>query len=399
MNNTIKRGVPIQGFYKDIFMDAGVYLTSFNSLAAASYIGYSLESVTCINIADTSWQNAVIGGNGEDENGRILYPDGSPRYKILFVCGGSSKSHGKTLRRNSREMMRTFVHNGGAYVGVCAGAFLAANGYDTVNSYPYYLHLWPGTVNHTGLVQTHTGMFIESRSPLLKYYSFGGDNYVKDIRHNKGGMPSSLPQGTEILARYDYPSMATMHGQPSAWAYKKDKHQGRIIMEGSHPEEVSTGERRDFTAALLRYAADGVGETSIKGLLRNGEARAMDKTTRDNLPEYTKIGDLQYHHFAVYIPRNAKNIRFSVSSDFDCTLQLSLHRSTYAYRDIAEHVAQSEGANQKLFFESMTEGLWYVAVQCLTTVNTTKKPLGQEYYGRVEVLNGVPYTLLVSWEK
>lgn len=398
LNNTIKKNVPIQGFYKDIFMDAGVYLTSFNSLAAASFLGYSLESVTCTNIADTLWQNAVIGGNGDDENGRLLYPDGAPRYKILFVCGGSSKSHGKTLRSKSRENMRTFVRNGGAYVGTCAGAFLVSNGYDTVDNYPYYLHLWPGVVNHTGLVQTSTGMFIEKGSPLLRYYSFGGDNYVKDIRHNKGGMPSSLPYGTEILARYDYPSMASMHGQPSAWAYKKDNKQGRIIMEGSHPEEVSTGERRDFTAALLCYAADGVGETSIKGLLRNGEVRVMDKTTGEKKAAYTRIGDMQYHHFAVYIPKDAKNIKFTVSSEIDCDLQLCLHRTTFAYSNIAEYKSKENGHNQELLFDGMTEGLWYVAVQCLTTVIATNVPLGQEYSGRADVLNGVPYTIGVRWD-
>ena len=398
LNNTIKKDVPIQGFYKDIFMDAGVYLTTRNTLAAATYLGYSLESVSCTEKKDTLWQNTVIAGSEVDENGRLLYPDGAPRYRLLFVCGGSSKSHGKSLRKECRERMKDFVRNGGSYVGTCAGAFFASNGYDSVCDYPYYLGLWPGMVSHTGLKQTPTGMFVDSDSPLLKYYDFGGDNYIKDIRHNKGGRPSSWPEGTELLACYDYPPKESMHGQPSAWAYKKNRSCGRVVMEGSHPEEVASGERRDFTAAMLRYASDGVGKTQIKGLLRNGEVRVMDKTTGDNLPEYTRIGDLQYHHFVVYIPRNAKNIRFSVTSDYDCNLQLTLNSSTYAYRDIAEYVANEKGSNQKMYFENMSEGLWYVAVQSLTTVASTDVPLGQEYSGRVDVLNGIPYTVQVTWE-
>ena len=107
---------------------------------------------------------------------------------------------------------------------------------------------------------------------------------------------------------------------------------------------------------------------------------------------------MQYHHFAVYVPRNAKNVKFSVSSDFDCSLQLTLNSSTYAYRDIAEYVANEKGSNQKMYFENMSEGLWYVAVQCLTTVASTDVPLGQEYSGRVDVLNGIPYTVQVTWE-
>ena len=51
-----------------------------------------------------------------------------------------------------------------------------------------------------------------------------------------------------------------------------------------------------------------------------------------------------------------------------------------------------------MYFENMSEGLWYVAVQCLTTVASTDVPLGQEYSGRVDVLNGIPYTVQVTWE-
>lgn len=395
--STLKREVPNQGFYKDVFLDAGVYLTTRNSLAAASFLGYTLESVSCTNIQDTLWQNNNIAGCQEDENGRLLYPDGAPRYRLLFVCGGNSRNHGKTLRPKSRERMRDFVKNGGSYVGTCAGAFFVSNGYDDVCDYQYYLGLWPGMVSHTGLLQTYTGMFVDAGSPLLDYYDFGGDHYVNNIRHNKGGMPSNWPEGTEVLARYDYPLIESMHEQPSAWAYKKNNTWGRIIMEGSHPEEVSSGERCEFTAAMLRYAADGIGETTIKGLLRNGEVRKMDKTTGDNKTAYTRIGDMQYHHFAVYIPKDAKNIKFTISSEIDCDLQLSLHSTTFAYSDIAEYKSKEKGHYQELLFDGMSEGLWYVSVRCLTTVESTDVPLGQVYSGKLEVLNGIPYSVSVTW--
>lgn len=392
LNNTIKKDVPIQGFYKDIFMDAGVYLTTQNTLAAATYLGYSLESASCTNIKDVQWQNTIIGGGQEDENGRLLYPDGAPRYRILYVCGGKASAHSNSLGERCREAMRNFVHNGGSYVGTCAGAYFATSEKEC------YLNLWPGKAKLTGLTQTKIGIRVDNESPLLRYYTFGGDAYVKDVHHNGGCLLLNWPEGTEILAQYDYPQSENVHGRPSTWAYKTNANWGRIIMEGSHPEYYTSGERRDYMAALLRYAIDGVGETRIKGLLRNGEERKMDKMASDNSPEYTRIGDMQYHHFAVYVPRNAKNVKFSVSSDFDCSLQLTLNSSTYAYRDIAEYVANEKGSNQKMYFENMSEGLWYVAVQCLTTVASTDVPLGQEYSGRVDVLNGIPYTVQVTWE-
>ena len=52
----IKQDVPLQGFYKDVFMDAGMSLTTRNTLPAATYLGFSLESVSCSEVIDTLLQ-------------------------------------------------------------------------------------------------------------------------------------------------------------------------------------------------------------------------------------------------------------------------------------------------------------------------------------------------------
>jgi hypothetical protein len=393
----LKKDVPLQGFYKDIFMDAGVHLTTRNKLAAATYLGYSLESVSCSEIADTAWQNTIIAGDATDTNGRLLYPDGQPRYRMIFVCGGNSRTHGQSLRPSCLNRMRDFVRHGGSYVGTCAGAFFATKGYDSIPNYPYYLALWPGTMNHTGLSGTYTGMFVNEDSPLLRYYDFGGDHYIADVRHNKGGYPTSIPVGTEVLARYDYPDKEDVHEQPSAWAYKPSSQSGRIIMEGSHPEEVKNGERRDFTAAMLRYAVDGVGQTTVKGILRNGEPWIINKKTEDGDPSHTMIGDMQYHHFVVSIPNDVKDLTISLASSVDCDLQLLACIDTYAYADVAEFISELTGSTQQLVIPFPHAGLWYIAVRSHTTVTSTDVPLGQEYTGRTDVLNGVPYTITASW--
>ena len=136
----LKENVLNRSYYKDVFLDAGVGLSSRKSLAAASYLGLSLEGI-CLSRSDATQeeielQNEILGGNEEDVNGRLLYPDGQPRYRLLFVNGGSSKTHGKSLDEQSLENMRQFVQNGGSYVGTCAGAFFASNGYDGNTDYP-----------------------------------------------------------------------------------------------------------------------------------------------------------------------------------------------------------------------------------------------------------------------
>ena len=395
--------VPQKAFYKDVFLDAGIGLTSRNSLAAASYLGLSLEGVSFprsnATMEDSVLQNDIIQGNDVDHNGRLLYPDGQPRYRLLFVNGGSATTHGKSLTNVARQNMRQFVGNGGSYVGTCAGAFFATNGYDGHVNYPYYLSLWPSLMKHTGLSNDSTGMFVETDSPLLYYYDFGADYYVSNVRHNKGGYPVDMPLGTEIHARYDYPNKADVHQQPCLWSYKASQQTGRVVMEGSHPEEVKNGERRDLTAAMLRYAMDGVGNTTIKGFLQNDKTRTMDCGSEANNPNHAKLGDLQCHHFIVMIPEGAENISVCVNGQAKGDFSLSMNRFTFAYPEKAEFVSSSIGSRPSLSFSSLEPGLWYVCVQCKNTVETAQTDYGQNYSDPVGVLNGLPYQITASWQQ
>ena len=169
-------------------------------------------------------------------------------------------------------------------------------------------------------------------------------------------------------------------------------------MEASHPEEVPDGERRDLTAAMMLYAMDGRGVVSLKGFLKNGVARLMDKTTEEKKPAYTRIGDLQTHHFATYIPSDAKNIRVEVSSSSDCDLALMMNQKTFAFSGASEYQTSVPGPHQQLAFPFIREGIWYISVQCLTTVTVKETDYGQEYGGNLEVLNGIPYQISISWE-
>lgn len=394
---SLPHNVQNTSYYKDVFLDAGVYLTTRSFLYSVNALGYQLECVSCTDVQDTLWQNMVIGGNEEDENGRLLYPDGQPRFRVLFVNGGNSRYHGKSLGPKSRERMRNFVLNGGSYVGTCAGACLPANGYDTHPNYEYYLNLWPANTQHTGLIGTHTGMFIEPNSPLLNYYTFGGDAYVANIRHNKGSYPQSLPLGTEVLARYDYPSDTSVHRKPSIWAYKPMEKSGRIVMEGSHPEEVKRGECLELTAAMIRYAEDGRGYVSVKDFLKNGVAREMNCSSSENNPAYTKIGDLQCHYFALYIPFAYTPVRLKVSGPDNCHLNVMVSKDSYATSQNAMYSDLSMAGSKDLPFLAYVPGVWYVTVQCMTTVTSRNVDLGQEYSGRTDVLNGVPYTIVAEW--
>ena len=400
ISKTLKHGVPNKAFYKDVFLDAGYALNNGGTLNAACSLGLTLEAVNCSTktALDSSWQNRVISGSNEDYNGRLLYPDGQPRYKVLFVRGGVSAEHGRSLRSSGRDHMRQFVDNGGSYIGTCAGAFFASNGSDLRPNYKYYLALWPGQVLRTNYKNAYTGFAMEKNSPLLSYDLSRSISVIDSLYHSEGCLPQEWPEGSVVLARYVCPKRPLMHDKPVLWQYKKSNQSGLVIMMGSHPEFASSGKCLTLTECMFRYAMDNVGEVSVKGLLRNGEVRTMDKHSRDALPAYTSIGDLQCHHFAVYIPRGARNVCFSVSSSSDCDFVLAVDKTGYAFPEEASYKTTAKGSSKELQFPSLFEGLYYVAVKNLTTVTAVETERGQEYTGRTDVLNGVPYSIKVSWE-
>lgn len=394
----VRKDVPNEVYYKDIFLDAGIGLHSRKVLAAANYLKLSLEGLDLSDEDGNGTQNAIIGGDEMDTNGRLLYPDGQPRYKLVFVAGGNSRKHGRSMSSISLDRMRDYYAAGGSYVGTCAGAFFASTGYDDSDDFPFYLGIVPSGMQHTGLSTCRTGMFVERESPLLDYYSFGGDRYVDGIYHSGGGYLKDPLDGIEVLARYDLPNYKDLHMKPSIWAYKKDRESGRAVLIGSHPEIDASGERRDLMSAMIKYAEDGRGITRLKGILKNGECRVMGEEGESDLPDHSAIGDLQCHHFAFFLPYGAKHIKVTADNRNECRLRLRMNDDSYAFPGSAKYETESTGYKQNLSFVSLHQGLWYVSVQCLTTVDVIETDYGQEYRGRKEVLNGIPYSISVTWE-
>ena len=208
---------------------------------------------------------------------------------------------------------------------------------------------------------------------------------------------------TEVLLRYDADTMKLarpVHGRPSAWAYKQNERSGRVIAIGSHPESRAYGEILDLMAALVCYALDGNGETVCKGELKKGEARVMDRRTADKDPLYTRIGDRQYHHFFINVPKGTKTVTVDLSTpagwkDFD--LYLFVDCGKQAFRSAAPYKNISLGSDKTLVIKDPKPGKLFISVFCATTVDTEETKYGERYTGRTDVLNGVPYTIRVDW--
>jgi len=404
-----------KGYYKDIFQDSGIMLTSRRDLPVTRFLGLQMESfisavnsdIDSITQIDTIYQAQIICGSAIDENGVLLYPDGEPRFRMIYMNGGRATKHGATLGEKGRDNIVKFIDNGGSYLGSCAGSFIASlkTVKDKGDKKKEYLGIWPGLTHSTGLDNSYTGHYVEEGSPLLKYADFGGDGYIANVRHNGGSyamMDNSCPAGTEVLLRYDgdtLPLKNSIHKEVSCWAYKANDTKGRVVLIGSHPEGVCFGEQLELMSAMTQYALEGNGKPSVKAELKLGEARRMYRTTRDNDPAYTRIGDKQYHHFTVNVPAGCDKITVRLDhekgfSNFDLYLFASYGKM--AFMDDAQYKDITLGVDKSIVIDSPKEGTLFISVFCDTTVETVETRYGTQYTGRTDVLNGVPYTLIAE---
>ena len=203
----------------------------------------------------------------------------------------------------------------------------------------------------------------------------------------------------EVLATYDLPKNK-VHDGAAIWAYKKDKAAGRIVNIGSHPESSTSGEKLQITEACFRYAIDGVGTPVLKGKLKPNEERYMNKRTSDNDPNYTRIGDLQYHHFSFEIAESNTNIRVELQGEESVDFSIYLKKGAPAFNSNADHAATGPG-NTKTIIKQLTHGKWFVGVECKTTVKSELDGCRGffNYSGRLSVLNGAAYKIKLVTNK
>lgn len=428
-----------KGYYKDVLLDGGIALTSKSFIPSTIYLDLSTQFFLSAKgtkqdpytKTDTLLQNAIFVGSEHDENGYLLYPDGAPRFRVLYVNGGSSFAHGKSIGEEGRENIRQFILSGGSYVGTCAGSALSSKGVLWDNGYrdeESYFAIWPGVIRRSELGKTYTGMNIPRRSPLLRYYKYGNDLHLDSLYHNLGNHAYKgldFPAGTEVLATYETDTLhlkRAIAGEPSVWAYKPYENSGREVMCGSHPESIAYGERLHLMSAMLLYAMDGNGYQTVKGELQSGEERVMDRSTHDHDPAFTKIGDKQYHHFLVRVPKKTKTLRIylkavpavsteSVAASADSTAKAAsagtgqpqapkepdlfvfARRGKFAYKGESDAQDLSSGIGKVVTINNPKAGNWYISVFCNTIVETEETRYGTVYTGNLEVLNGVPYII------
>ena len=211
------------------------------------------------------------------------------------------------------------------------------------------------------------------------------------------------PEDTEVIALFKDEAgrnskNENYYDQPSVWAYKASAESGRLVVTGSHPEDAPSGDILDLTASMFRYAWDGAGIAKVKEVLVNG----------DLTPINPGIGDLQCHHFVLCPTEDVGSLRITVCWSGDYDLEVYLKRDSFAFPDADPDYSStnSSGGNNTLVTGPLEKGLWYVTVRCATTVGAkeivTDPATGKGryflYYGKKEVLKGIPYSIMAEWD-
>ncbi|MCH2361589.1 MAG: serine hydrolase [Pirellulales bacterium] len=390
------------GFYKDIFMDGGKYLTSRKTLHAANSLTLSYEYYAG---TDQSKQNELLIGSDYDTNGVLLYPDGQPRFKMLYVNGGGATRHGESLTANGLDRIREFYFNGGSYCGSCAGSFFSGRNVDSrTEPRESYLNIFPYNTFNTGMKNVRVAHVLPKGSPLLSYRQFGANNRVDDIYHNNGNwLPtetiSSSMKNVEILATYDKPGHK-VDGGAAIWAYKQETGVGRIVNIGCHPEGSESGDKLLLTESSFLYALDGVGTPMIKSHLELNQVRKMDQFSQDNQPQFARIGGFQYHHFTFTVPPSSfgdnQRITIELKSNESTDLHLYLARESMAFRKNATHMATGR-QDTKQITRKLTPGLWHASVFCAKSVDAIEDSVAGFYrtIGDRSMLQGLSYSIEV----
>jgi glutamine amidotransferase-like uncharacterized protein len=139
--------------------------------------------------------------------------------KVWIMPGGYARNEIDSMSVTLRTALKTFVQQGGGYVGWCAGAFAATS--------------QVGTTGSAGL-----GLIAGSSAPYLtasKQNSYGGSiekttwfNGIRYLYLEGGPYFYDVPSSVEVVSRYD--------NNVSIQSIRSTYGSGRVFLSGTHPE-------------------------------------------------------------------------------------------------------------------------------------------------------------------
>ncbi|TWT34379.1 BPL-N domain-containing protein [Blastopirellula retiformator] len=142
---------------------------------------------------ENGFETAIV--SPEDIRGGVL-----KNFDVLIMPGGMGSSQAKHLEESGCETVKNFVREGGGYVGICAGSYLASSHYTwslgIINAKVWDRAHWARGTGKVSLGLTSAGQeVLQSEKAKLDCYYGQGPLLVP---HNSPDLP-----GYEVLATYE----------------------------------------------------------------------------------------------------------------------------------------------------------------------------------------------------
>ena len=200
--------------------------------------------------------------------GADIAAGGLKGYDLVMFTGGIGSAEAAGLGEKGREEVRDFVRNGGGYVGICAGAYLACSGFEwgvgilnakTVSS------KWRRGQGEVKIEGEAFGQKLTERG--VRYAN--GPIIKADVRKDLPGFETLVSFRTE-LAENDTP-VGVMVGSPAM--VRSTYGLGRVFVSSPHPEQTAGLE--NLVVQALRWTARTKGPT--EELWRRLEGMEVEK--------------------------------------------------------------------------------------------------------------------------
>lgn len=174
-------------------------------------------------------------------------------YDVVIFAGGSGSEQANAIGEEGREAVRQFVGNGGGYIGICAGAYLATSGFswglNLINAKTTSSR-WRRGVGSVKLELTDPGRAILGERPGEFDVRYVNGPVIEPA--NRTDLPpfEALALFRTELAMNDTPA-GIMVNSPAIFA--SQYLQGRVVCISPHPEQTSGLE--DFVPRAVLWAA------------------------------------------------------------------------------------------------------------------------------------------------
>ncbi|MFM7743331.1 MAG: BPL-N domain-containing protein [Verrucomicrobiota bacterium] len=200
--------------------------------------------------------------------GAEIASGGLKGYDLVMFTGGSGSAEAEGLGEKGREEVRDFVRNGGGYVGICAGAYLACTGFEWGVGVLNARTVSPKWRRGQGEVKISGEAFGQKLADQGIRYS-NGPIIKADARKDLPEFEAVVTFRTE-LAENDTP-VGVMVNSPAM--VQSTFGLGRVFTSSPHPEQTAGLE--PIVVKAVRWAARSNGPT--EELWKRLEGMEVDK--------------------------------------------------------------------------------------------------------------------------